>query len=522
MVLAMQERLNKPKVFLSHAWEDKPFIERVATDLQRCGIDYWIDKERIRDGESWLRMIFEDGIPTCDVVLVYFTQESLNSKMVKKELDAAVIHHLSENGVRLLPYVADGSLRGQLRTDLQALQCREWNVTNYDTVLPTVVAAIWRSYLERTIDNAIVHEKSRRLEQELENKKLKEQYEASVFSPREEQEFRYLYRQLNRKTELTFSLEARDNSEENASLVRTDLCRPTILHILLATIEAGGIYLDTDYFGFYLSRQMGETVTVDGIEFKRNDFTAIVDSNTAVKLQMEVHTYGLTTIVQRKAFERWESVYQISDKMYRLKFWIEYNNLSPSEPIEHIVSVKPVQTVEPANAVEQEHRWTGEAQAIDKRINEVRRRRAWSTSGEGVTVATEAVQAMFDILKNRVAKSNLVFENIQLDFESESDSCVLSAGDLILRIEWNHPTEATAECTLRLRSTLPSGKQESEGPLRQVFANELAVRPDGELRPVWSQRNGSYGDYSSPLKLADYCWTTFMSVIRSNEEYLIS
>jgi hypothetical protein len=83
--------------------------------------------------------------------------------MVQKELDAAVVHQLSAGGVTLVPYVSEANIRGQLRSDIQTLQCREWNEANYDAMLPTVVAEIWRSYLERTVEAAVLQEKSKGL-----------------------------------------------------------------------------------------------------------------------------------------------------------------------------------------------------------------------------------------------------------------------------------------------------------------------------------------------------------------------
>ena len=82
------EKRNKPKVFLSHSCLDKPFIERLANDLRKCQIEPWLDSEEIRDGKPWLKVIFEDGMPTCDCVIVYLSENSLNSKMVQKEIDA--------------------------------------------------------------------------------------------------------------------------------------------------------------------------------------------------------------------------------------------------------------------------------------------------------------------------------------------------------------------------------------------------------------------------------------------------
>lgn len=86
----MEERLNKPRVFLSHSKADIEFIERVYNDLRKCHINPWLDSEEIRHGKPWLDAIFKDGISTCDSVLVYFTAASLNSKVVKKEIDGRV------------------------------------------------------------------------------------------------------------------------------------------------------------------------------------------------------------------------------------------------------------------------------------------------------------------------------------------------------------------------------------------------------------------------------------------------
>ena len=76
------DRINKPRAFLSHSKKDKYFIEKLAADLRKCQIDYWLDTEEIRAGKSWLKMIFEDGIPTCDFIDV--TQVTTAEICVKK------------------------------------------------------------------------------------------------------------------------------------------------------------------------------------------------------------------------------------------------------------------------------------------------------------------------------------------------------------------------------------------------------------------------------------------------------
>ena len=149
----MQNRLNKPRVFLSHSKLDKEFIDKLADDLRKCQIEPRRDTEEIRDGKPWLKVIFEEGIPTCDAVIVYLTENSLRSRMVEKELDATLVEELTESGIRILPYVLKAELRVQLRADVRALHCREWNDSNYNNVLPSVVAEIWRSYMERSVNS---------------------------------------------------------------------------------------------------------------------------------------------------------------------------------------------------------------------------------------------------------------------------------------------------------------------------------------------------------------------------------
>ncbi len=154
----MKERVNKPRAFFSYSSQDLHFIERIEKDLRKCQIEIWRDRTEIRDGQPWQDAIFEDGLPTCDVIIVYFTDSSLSSGMVAKEVDAAQIRHLKDSGISFLPYVRQSETRKKLRLDLQTLHCRVWNDDNYHEILPSVVAEIWRSYVERNLANAVLHE----------------------------------------------------------------------------------------------------------------------------------------------------------------------------------------------------------------------------------------------------------------------------------------------------------------------------------------------------------------------------
>ena len=69
-----------------HSKADEKFIRRLYADLKKCQIEPWLDSEDIRHGKPWLDAIFEEGIPTCDCVIVYFSETSLDSAMVRKRL----------------------------------------------------------------------------------------------------------------------------------------------------------------------------------------------------------------------------------------------------------------------------------------------------------------------------------------------------------------------------------------------------------------------------------------------------
>lgn len=509
----MADRFNKPKVFLSHSWENKPFIKRIADDLRRCSIDYWLDTEEIRDGRSWLKMIFEDGIPKCDAVIVYLTEQSIRSPMVQKELDAAVLHQLSAAGVNLLPYVSEADLRKQLRSDIQTLQCREWNEDNYESVFPTVVAEIWRSYLERTVEAALLHEKNQRLEQELENKRLKEQYESAVFSAREEEEFRYFYERLSRKIDLTFSLFKKKENSQKTTKVGEEVCRVSVLSIVLAAVDEGELYFDAQSVGPQILKALGTTLNIDGEEVIRVDIGRTIDQHGGAAVQSELNTFGLTTITPRQDFiDGQVTACKISEKMYRFKFWIEYNSLLKAEPLDHVINLGPKEPVIDQDQVERD-RATAAAMEADNRISQTRRRKAWSTNGEGSLAVTREIQSVFDALAVRVKASNEKLTNIKLKFYADLSSCTITANEVKLSLKRNCPTNNIADYVVSVVLEEPG----TVSAVVPVVVNEFVPEVNNELLLSWHTK-GSIHDVYTFGKIADYCWRTFFGAVQRNEE----
>ncbi len=74
-------------VFVSHSSEDKEkYIEPIVSDLEECYINIWIDKRKIVPGDNLRKSIFRDGLDKADVALIFFTEKSLKSSWVDREI----------------------------------------------------------------------------------------------------------------------------------------------------------------------------------------------------------------------------------------------------------------------------------------------------------------------------------------------------------------------------------------------------------------------------------------------------
>lgn len=312
----MKERVNKPRAFLSYSSQDLPFIERIEADLRRCQIETWRDRTEIRDGQAWQEAIFEDGLPTCDVIIAYFTESSLNSGMVAKEVDAAQIRQLKDNGISFLPYVSESNTRGKLRLDIQTLHCRVWNDENYHEIMPSVVAEIWRSYMERSVGIAVLQERNKRLELEIELQNLKAQSNASGFTSQEEKEFRYIYQKLDEPREILI----RGYKELGMSVK----ARFSFLKFLssFTSIPYRLAFDGSDFQNHILARikEMYPDMPYLTVELK-------------APMDVELRTYGFTELKDNTSQPFLGLEYQFTPRLDRFRFWLEVNELYGETPL---------------------------------------------------------------------------------------------------------------------------------------------------------------------------------------------
>lgn len=202
---------RRPRIFLSYSKRDVEFVRRLEIDLRACQCEPWIDELEIPHGKPWLDEIFASGIPSCEILLCYITSNSIESRMVKQEIDVRLLERLQNNRVSLLMYADSDENRSKLRLDLQRLQIPVLNDTNYGTMLPKVVAAIWQSYAESFAAAAAQSEKVKRLEAEIRIKELEAASSKEIFTEKEVTDFSLILQLLSRELELKVSIVKKDN-----------------------------------------------------------------------------------------------------------------------------------------------------------------------------------------------------------------------------------------------------------------------------------------------------------------------
>ncbi|BAY44255.1 hypothetical protein SAMD00079811_18510 [Scytonema sp. HK-05] len=108
-------------VFLSHNKEDKPFVRKLARDLDNHGVKIWLDEAEIKVGESLIGKI-RSGLDKVDYVAVILSPNSIASSWVQREVDVAMNQEIMGKRVKVLPIMyrkceLPGFLLGKLYAD---------------------------------------------------------------------------------------------------------------------------------------------------------------------------------------------------------------------------------------------------------------------------------------------------------------------------------------------------------------------------------------------------------------------
>lgn len=91
-----------PNVFISHSWQDKPFVRKLAVSLLSEGLPVWLDSWEMAAGDSLINGVY-DGIDESSAVVLVMSGSSIASGWVDRELNAALAKEDSMGRRFLIP-----------------------------------------------------------------------------------------------------------------------------------------------------------------------------------------------------------------------------------------------------------------------------------------------------------------------------------------------------------------------------------------------------------------------------------
>jgi len=129
-----------PSLFLCHASEDKPFVDRLALELDKRALFAWYDKREIFVGDSIVEKV-NSGLEASDFLIAVLSPRSVTKPWVVREMSSSLMRQLGDKGIRILPLVVETCDIPPLFADLKYADFR----TSFDVGLRELVSAIQRS-----------------------------------------------------------------------------------------------------------------------------------------------------------------------------------------------------------------------------------------------------------------------------------------------------------------------------------------------------------------------------------------
>ncbi len=124
------------RIFISYSRKDEEFARRLATDLEKLGADVWIDVDDIPAGMNWSTAI-QQGLDTCDVIIVVISPDSMASSNVADEWQA-----FHDDKKPIIPVLWRPVKR--VHFQLRRIQYIDFHAKDYDFAFKQLHKALWK------------------------------------------------------------------------------------------------------------------------------------------------------------------------------------------------------------------------------------------------------------------------------------------------------------------------------------------------------------------------------------------
>lgn len=109
---------DTPSLFVCHASEDKPFVEKLVTELDRRAMFAWYDKREILVGDSIVEKI-NTGLSNADFLIAVLSPRSVSKPWVVREMSSSLMRQLSNREIKILPILLEKCELPTLLTDIK-------------------------------------------------------------------------------------------------------------------------------------------------------------------------------------------------------------------------------------------------------------------------------------------------------------------------------------------------------------------------------------------------------------------
>ena len=128
-----------PSLFLCHASEDKPFVDKLVEALDRRALFAWYDKREILVGDSIVEKI-NGGLESSDFLIAVLSPRSVSKPWVVREMSSSLMRQMRKDGIRILPLLLEACNIPPLFVDLKYADFSK----SFEAGMSDLIAAIRR------------------------------------------------------------------------------------------------------------------------------------------------------------------------------------------------------------------------------------------------------------------------------------------------------------------------------------------------------------------------------------------
>jgi len=107
-----------PNLFVCHASEDKPFVDRLVSELDRRAMFAWYDKREVLVGDSIVERI-NSALKSADFLIAVMSPRSVSKPWVVREMSSSLMRQLGNHDIKILPVLLEACDVPSLLADLK-------------------------------------------------------------------------------------------------------------------------------------------------------------------------------------------------------------------------------------------------------------------------------------------------------------------------------------------------------------------------------------------------------------------